>query len=81
MKFEREDLIKKNKMLKSEVNLLETQVRDLRHEVEADRLEPSVENNPQPTSPQFSEDSLPGMERVRLKPFKVQRPRKWSFHN
>jgi hypothetical protein len=81
LKFEREDLIKKNKVLKAEVSSLETQVQDLRHEVEIYRVEPSLEYHQEPASPQFSEDSLPELERVRPRPVKSHRPQNRSFRN
>ena len=79
MKFEREDFIKKIKVLKTEVNSLETQVLDLRYEVEIYRVEPSLEYRQEPPSPQFSEDSLSKLERGRLKPLRSHGPGNRSF--
>lgn len=74
MKFEREDFIKRIKVLNAEVNSLETQVQDLRHEVEIYRVEPSLEYRQEPSSPQFSEESLPKLERGRPKPLRSHGP-------
>ena len=79
MKFEREDFIKKIKVLKAEVRLLEAQVLDLRHEVEIYKVEPSLEYRQEPPSPQFSEESLSKLERGRQKPFKSQGSGNRSF--
>ena len=48
--------------MKTEVRSLETQVKDLRVEVEAYRSGPSREYPPEPLSAQFSEESLPELE-------------------
>jgi len=81
MKFEREDFIKKIKVLKAEVSLLEAQVQDLRHEVEIYRIEPSQEYRQELLSSQFSEESMSRLERGRPKPLKSCRFGNKSFHN
>ena len=80
LKFEREDLLRKIKMLGNEVESLEVLVTDLRHEIARPRQEYTEEDGQDAISPQYSQDSLPELERFKLKP-KSQGPRNWSFRN